>query len=129
MLETLPLTPNGKIDRKALPAPDPATLAFEHRFVAPTTPTEITLAEIWCQVLRIDRIGIDDNFFELGGHSLLATQVISRARQIFEIEIPLQALFEQPTIAGLASRLDTSLWFKDSSRNIDLAGEMEEIEL
>jgi amino acid adenylation domain-containing protein len=129
-LETLPLTPNGKIDRQALPAPDAATLQFQQRFVAPTTPTEITLAEIWTQVLRIDRIGIEDNFFELGGHSLLATQVISRARQTFEIEIPLQSLFEQPTIAGLASRLDTSLWFKTSSQNnFDLAGEMEEIEL
>jgi amino acid adenylation domain-containing protein len=127
-LETLPLTPNGKIDRKALPIPDAATSQFQTSFVAPTTPTEITLAQIWTQVLRIDRIGIDDNFFELGGHSLLATQVISRARQTFEIEIPLQALFEQPTIAGLANRLDTSLWFKDSNR-VELAGEMEEIEL
>jgi acyl carrier protein len=99
--------------------------------VAPTTLTESTLAQIWIQVLRIDRVGINDDFFELGGHSLLATQVISRARQAFPIDIPLQSLFEQPTIAGLASRIDTSIWFKASSQKslTEVVGEMEEIEI
>jgi amino acid adenylation domain-containing protein len=131
VLPALPLTPNGKIDRKSLPAPDSASFQLQTSFVAPTTPTEITLAQIWIQVLRIEQVGINDDFFELGGHSLLATQVISRARQAFPIEIPLQSLFEQPTIAGLASRIDTSIWFKASSQHDATAtvDEMEEIEI
>jgi acyl-coenzyme A synthetase/AMP-(fatty) acid ligase/acyl carrier protein len=133
VLPALPLTPNGKIDRQALPAPATANFQLQTSFVAPTTPTEISLAAIWCQVLRIDRVGTGDDFFGLGGHSLLATQVISRARQAFAIDIPLQSLFEQPTIAGLASRIDTSLWFKTSSQNVNdsttTVDEMEEIEI
>jgi amino acid adenylation domain-containing protein len=131
LLPALPLTPNGKIDRQALPMPDSANFHRQASFVVPTTPTEITLAKIWIQVLRIDRVGTYDDFFELGGHSLLATQVISRARQAFAMDIPLQSLFEQPTIAGLATRIDTSLWFKDSSQNnaAATADEMEEIEI
>ncbi|WP_310422588.1 amino acid adenylation domain-containing protein [Chamaesiphon sp. VAR_48_metabat_135_sub] len=126
-LPSLPLTPNGKIDLKALPVPDSTSFQLQTSFVAPTTPTEITLAQIWIQVLRIDKVGTNDDFFELGGHSLLATQVISRARQAFAIDIPLQSLFEQPTIAGLASRIDTSIWFKDGSQ--ESSAEMEEIEI
>ncbi len=129
VLPALPLTPNGKIDRASLPAPDSASLQLQTSFVAPTTPTEIALAQIWSQVLRIDRIGTSDDFFELGGHSLLATQVISRARQAFAIDISLQALFEQPTIAGLASRIDTSIWFKTGSQKSSTVDEMEEIEI
>ncbi len=131
ILPALPLTPNGKIDRKALPAPDSGSFQLQTSFVAPSTPTEITLAQIWMQVLRIDKVGTNDDFFELGGHSLLATQVISRARQAFAIDIQLQSLFEQPTIAGLASRIDTSIWFKDSSQqsSVEIVGEMEEIEI
>jgi amino acid adenylation domain-containing protein len=131
VLPALPLTPNGKIDRQALPAPDASNFQLQTSFVAPTTPTEISLTEIWSQVLRIAQIGTGDDFFELGGHSLLATQVISRARQAFAIDIPLQSLFEQPTIAGLASRIDTSLWFKTSIHNGATAtvDEMEEIEI
>jgi amino acid adenylation domain-containing protein len=130
-LATIPLTPNGKIDRQALPIPDLADLQFQTSFVAPITPTETTLAKIWTEVLRIDRVGVNDNFFELGGHSLLATQVIARARREFAIDIPLQSIFEQSTIAGLASRIDTSLWFKTSSQSIAIGtfGEMEEIEI
>jgi amino acid adenylation domain-containing protein len=127
VLPALPLTPNGKIDRTSLPAPDSASLQLQTSFVAPTTPTEIALAQIWIQVLRIERVGTNDDFFELGGHSLLATQVISRA---FAIDISLQSLFEQPTIAGLASRIDTSIWFKAGSQNATATvDEMEEIEI
>ena len=129
VLPAIPLTPNGKIDRKSLPEPDSASLQLQTSFVPPTTPTEITLAQIWIQVLRIDRIGTNDDFFELGGHSLLATQVISRARQAFAIDISLQSLFEQPTIAGLASRIDTSIWFKAGSQDSAEVDEMEEIEI
>ncbi len=129
VLPALPLTPNGKTDRASLPAPDSASLQLQTSFVPPTTPTEITLAQIWIQVLRIERVGTNDDFFELGGHSLLATQVISRARQAFAIDISLQSLFEQPTIAGLASRIDTSIWFKAGSQNSTTVDEMEEIEI
>ena len=99
VLDRLPLSPNGKLDRKALPAPE---YRSEEAFVAPRTPNEQTLAAIWAEVLKLEKIGIHDNFFDLGGHSLLATQVISRVRKTFELDIPLRALFELPTVAELA---------------------------
>ncbi|RAM49069.1 MAG: non-ribosomal peptide synthetase [Hapalosiphonaceae cyanobacterium JJU2] len=99
-LDALPLTPNGKVDRKALPAPD-GNIERAHEYIAPRTPSEEIIAHVYSQVLGIDRVSIHDNFFELGGHSLLATQLISRLRQSFEVELPLKALFESPTIAQL----------------------------
>ncbi|MCP4937461.1 MAG: amino acid adenylation domain-containing protein, partial [bacterium] len=108
-LETYPLTPNGKIDRKALPVPGRDQLADEQSFVAPSTDFEEVLAEVWEEVLHLDPIGIHDNFFDLGGHSLLATQVISRIRDRFEIDIPVRTLFEAPTIAHLAMRVEQIL--------------------
>ncbi|MFC1715513.1 amino acid adenylation domain-containing protein [Candidatus Poribacteria bacterium] len=101
-LDTLPLMPNGKVDRRALPAPDVTKLDLEETFVAPRTPVEQQIADIWVAVLHLEQVGIHNNFFELGGHSLLATQVISRLRKAFQIEIPLRILFEMPTVAGLA---------------------------
>jgi amino acid adenylation domain-containing protein len=95
ILESLPLTQNGKVDRQALPAPKKLHL---QNFIAPRTAAEEVVAEIWQEVLKCDRVGINNNFFELGGHSLLATQVISRLRQIFQIELPLRSLFEAPTV-------------------------------
>jgi amino acid adenylation domain-containing protein len=103
-LESLPLTPNGKLDRTALPAPEFA--ADAERYVAPRTPTEEVLAEIWAETLRLERVGVTESFFELGGHSLLATRVISRVRQVFAVEVPLRALFEGPTVAELAGRVE-----------------------
>ncbi|MEH2195511.1 MAG: non-ribosomal peptide synthase/polyketide synthase, partial [Nostoc sp.] len=103
ILEALPLTPNGKVDRRALPAPD---LHSElDKFVAPRHPTEETLAIIWAQVLKLDKVGIHDDFFELGGHSLLATQVISRLQSAFGISLPLRYLFESPTVAELSEAI------------------------
>ena len=107
-LEALPLTPNGKLDRRSLPAPDWTQLQAETAFVAPRTPVEQALAEIWTQVLGVTQVGIHDNFFELGGHSLLATRVISQLRQVLDVELPLRSLFEAPTVAGLAQAVETS---------------------
>jgi amino acid adenylation domain-containing protein len=102
MLDALPLTASGKVDRQALPAPGPVRPVLEEALVPPRTPIEEGLVEIWGQVLGLEQVGIHDNFFELGGHSLLATQVISRLCNTFHLELPLRALFEAPTIAGLA---------------------------
>ncbi|GAB1539814.1 hypothetical protein NUACC21_24810 [Scytonema sp. NUACC21] len=106
LLEALPLTPNGKIDRKALPTLDSTQLLSESDFIAASTPIEQILVGIWKEVLGIENIGIRHNFFTLGGHSLLGTRVFSQLRQVFQIELPLQSLFEQPTIAGLAKEIE-----------------------
>ncbi|HEY0016531.1 MAG TPA: condensation domain-containing protein, partial [Longimicrobium sp.] len=103
-LDAFPLTPNGKVDRKALPAPDGRT--EERPFVAPRTPREQALAEIWREVLGLERVGLEDDFFSLGGHSLLATQVLSRVRRELGVELPLRALFEASTVRALAERMD-----------------------
>jgi amino acid adenylation domain-containing protein len=105
-LETLPLTPNGKVDRRALPLPEWGSPASKTTFVAPRTPTEKKLAQIWTEILQVERVGVHDNFAMLGGHSLLATQVIARVRDVFEIELPLRTIFEAPTVAGLAQTVD-----------------------
>jgi len=103
MLEMMPLTDNGKVNRGALPEPDQSTRGLQRAYLAPRSPLEETLVAIWVDVLGVKVVGIEDNFFtELGGHSLLATQLISRIRNVFEVELPLRHLFEQPTVAGLA---------------------------
>jgi amino acid adenylation domain-containing protein len=103
VLDALPLTGSGKVDRNALPAPQFA--AVEDHYVAPRDAIEQTLAEIWSEVLRVERVGVHDNFFELGGHSLLATMVVSRVRAKLAIEIPVRVMFEAPTVAELAAAL------------------------
>ena len=99
-LTELPRLPNGKIDRRNLPVPSRPEPSRE--FVAPRNEIETELANIWSAVLKVERVGIYDNFFALGGHSLLATQVIVRVRNVFNVIVPLQRLFEAPTVAGLA---------------------------
>ncbi|HET8796993.1 MAG TPA: phosphopantetheine-binding protein, partial [Thermoanaerobaculia bacterium] len=104
-LEALPLTSNGKIDRAALPRPDSDRPRLGGRYTPPRTSFERVLTGIWEEVLGIRRIGIDDNFFELGGHSLLVSQVISRVRDVFQVDVPMQRLFETATISELAHGL------------------------
>jgi amino acid adenylation domain-containing protein len=102
LLEALPLTITGKVDRRALPAPGMDRSSSSAPFVAPRTPVEEVVSLIWAELLRVDRVGVHDNFFELGGHSLLATQVISRVRNNLQVEVPVRALFERPTLSGFA---------------------------
>lgn len=109
MLEALPLTVNGKVDRRALPAPEDNGLVAVTDFVAPRSPVEEMLAEIWADVLRVERVGLSDNFFDLGGHSLLATQVVSRMRQVFQIEVSLNDLFDAETFVSLAEKVEAEI--------------------
>ncbi|WP_432774041.1 non-ribosomal peptide synthase/polyketide synthase [Brevibacillus gelatini] len=106
-LEQLPLTPNGKVDKKALPKPEgkPVTGA---EYEAPTTPVERKLVEIWERVLGVSGIGILDNFFQIGGHSLKAMNVAAQVHREYQVELPLQVLFSQPTIKELAQYVATS---------------------
>lgn len=108
-LEKLPLTVNGKVDRKALSLLESRGAEHGRALAQPRTPIEEVLATIWSQVLGLDEISADDNFFDLGGHSLLATQVVSRVRKIFDIELPLRRLFDSPTVAGLASWIESAI--------------------
>ncbi|MGE7815668.1 amino acid adenylation domain-containing protein [Pseudomonas sivasensis] len=100
-LDALPLSPNGKLDRKALPAPGLHALNVRE-YEAPEGDTEILLAQLWAELLNVERVGRQDNFFELGGHSLLAVSLIGRLRQE-GMEADVRALFEQPTLAGYAA--------------------------
>ncbi|HYP25231.1 MAG TPA: amino acid adenylation domain-containing protein [Blastocatellia bacterium] len=106
ILDSLPMTPNGKVDRGALPRPQQTRPDHEAAFAPASTPTEQILADIWAEILMIDDVSVNDNFFELGGHSLLLTQVTSRVREAFHVDLPLQTLFEAPTIADLARRVE-----------------------
>ena len=103
-LDALPLTPNGKLDRKALPAPGGEAYATRG-YEAPVGEAEETLARLWAELLKLERVGRHDNFFELGGHSLLAVQLVSRLRQALNIEAPLTALFARPVLADFAAGL------------------------
>jgi amino acid adenylation domain-containing protein len=102
LLERLPLTAGGKLDRAALPPPEYTGRQTDSTHSEPRTQTEAVIARIFCQTLGLKQVGVEDNFFELGGHSLLATQVISRVREMLRVELSLRALFEAPTVSGLA---------------------------
>jgi acyl-coenzyme A synthetase/AMP-(fatty) acid ligase len=102
VMERMPLTANGKIDRRGLPPYDVNRRRSEEEYVAPRTLVEEILCGIWRDLLHIDRIGVNDNFFNLGGHSLLATRVLSRILDSLNVELSLQAIFDTPTIEGLA---------------------------
>ena len=126
VLEHLPLTRNGKIDRNALPAPDHGRPELDDTFVAARTAVEEGLANIWAEVLKLDKVGIQDNFFDLGGHSLLAVQIVSRIRSAFSIEIPLRTLFELPTVAEMAAMIEQNQAKRASDE--DLAQMLREVE-
>ena len=102
-VEQWPLTSSGKVDRAALPRWQEQGREQEGGYVAPTTVVEETLVEIWQEVLQVPQVGITDSFFALGGHSLLAMQVLTQVRTQFQVELPLRYLFEQATIADLAT--------------------------
>ncbi|HKQ36784.1 MAG TPA: amino acid adenylation domain-containing protein, partial [Verrucomicrobiae bacterium] len=108
VLDRFPLNANGKIDRRALPEPE-LTREADIPFLEPGTEIEKLLARIWCEVLELETVGVNDNFFKLGGHSLKITQVISRVREALDVELPMRAMFEAPTIATLALRIEELL--------------------
>ncbi len=108
VLDALPRTPSGKVDRRALPAPEPLTTS-PGGDTAPRTPVEAEVAAIFRALLGRERLGVETDFFEAGGHSLLATRAVSRLRERFGIELPLRDLFETPTVAGLARRVEAAL--------------------
>jgi amino acid adenylation domain-containing protein/thioester reductase-like protein len=127
-LDALPLTPNGKVDRRALPAFDAAQRDSGLAFVAPRTPTESKLAEVWAGVLGRERVGIHDNFFESGGHSLLVTQLAFQIREAFQVDLPLNRLLVTPTIAEIAEAITAiqqggSAAPAERSRPLDLKAE------
>lgn len=107
-LDTMPLSANGKVDRKALPAPDHGSRQARKR-VDPRNETEQAIAGMWADVLKTREFGVNDSFLELGGNSLQAVQMLSRICKTFQVDIPLAALFEAPTIADMASLVEQKL--------------------
>ncbi len=123
-LESLPLTPNRKVDRKALPAPE--TSAAVASSSEPRTPVEKALAEIWADLLQVERVGIHDNFFDLGGHSLMAMRLVAGIEKEFGVELPLRAVFEAPTVAE--QELEVTRRLAEDEDDAELARMIEEVE-
>lgn len=105
LLDSLPLSHNGKVDRRALPLPNAARPKLETSYVAPSTPAEQVVADIWSSLLGVERLGVHDNFFELGGHSLLATRLAYKLEEEFRVPIGLRALFQAPTVSGVVNAI------------------------
>ena len=104
-MEAFPLTTSGKVDRRALPQPDFSAAAAQ-AYVAPETPTEETLAAIWAELLKVERVGAAHSFFDLGGYSLMAMRMGTEVQARLDVELPLRAVFEAPRLRDLASRID-----------------------
>ncbi|MDY7534543.1 non-ribosomal peptide synthetase [Pseudomonas sp. Bout1] len=127
-LDRLPLNANGKLDRKALPALEIGQLHSQD-YLAPRNELEHTLAGIWAEVLKVERVGVQDNFFELGGHSLLATQIASRVQKTLQRDVPLRAMFECGTVEELAGYIDGLAANEISAEKVDrLSDLMAELE-
>jgi amino acid adenylation domain-containing protein len=108
MLETLPHTPSGKVDRRALIVSYPIRPVIADLYVAPRTPIEQQVVAIWCHLLGLEQVGIHDNFFELGGHSLVAMRLLSRVRDVTQVEVSLLSFFEVPTVAGMTAIIEAA---------------------
>jgi acyl carrier protein len=107
MLPALPMTPNNKIDRNALPAPRTPDLALDEPDLAPMTPSQRRVADLWRNVLRTGTVRLHDNFFDLGGHSLLLVKLHAELKREFAADFPLVELFQQTTVAAQADRLSS----------------------
>jgi acyl-CoA synthetase (AMP-forming)/AMP-acid ligase II len=105
ILDSFPLTSSGKLDRRALPAPQSGRSESDSPFVAPRTPTEKELCEIWRELLKVERVSVYDNFFELGGHSLLLTRMASSIRNVFQVNLTIPILFNGPTIVEMTEAI------------------------
>ncbi|WP_339539814.1 non-ribosomal peptide synthetase [Pseudomonas sp. RA_5y_Pfl1_P24] len=127
-LDRLPHNANGKLDRNALPALEIGQLHSQD-YLAPRNELETTLAAIWAEVLKVERVGVQDNFFELGGHSLLATQIASRVQKTLQRDVPLRAMFECSTVAELAGYIEGLAGNEISAQKVDrLSDLMAELE-
>ena len=112
MLKALPLTASGKVDRLALPPPGATRAGLGREYMAPRSEMEERLAQIWAEVLKLERVSVDDDFFDLGGHSLMATQVVSRLREQMKVDLPLSEIFSYPTVSKLAQKIEIIRWTK-----------------
>jgi surfactin family lipopeptide synthetase A len=110
------------VDRRALAAAELVRLAPETAYVAPRTAIEESLSQIWAELLEVERVGVHDSFFDLGGHSLLTTRLVSRIRDAFQLEVPLQTFFEDPTVAGLAESIELARWADEVAQEPVAAG-------
>ncbi|HEV2863966.1 MAG TPA: phosphopantetheine-binding protein, partial [Pyrinomonadaceae bacterium] len=126
-LDELPVLPSGKLDRNALREPEGVEADAAASYVAPRTPLEKRLAEMWAELLEVERVSVRDNFFELGGHSLLATELISRIREDLQVELPMKVLFRgAQTVEVLAAEIES--YMIDYASDGDLAAALEEFD-
>jgi amino acid adenylation domain-containing protein len=128
MMDKLPVTTNGKLDRQSLPVPDESQLPRATEFLAPRSPVEESLVQVWQDVLGIERVGVHDNFFALKGNSLLVVRLISRLRQMFQVDLPLNLLFEAPTVAQLAVSIAQAQFSNQEDEAKDIERLLEELE-
>lgn len=119
VLDSFPLTENGKVDRKALPAPSQQAASTTRQVVAPRNDTEKALADIWVELLNVGDVGVEDDFFELGGHSLLVLRLLARIRDVFQVDIPAEKVFEKPTVSALAVLLAGGAESSDVAQRIE----------
>lgn len=129
LMDVFPLTPNGKVNRRALPAPEGGRPELESTYVAPQAGIEETVATLWKEVLKIEKVGVNDNFFELGGHSLLLAQVHSKLQKQLDIQLPIIKLFQHPTISTLTKYLNQEQGAEASYEHVDERAERQKAAL